>query len=156
MSAPIEIRLLDVEALTVVSRTTDAEYVALSYVIGPKPHQSRCTCEVPCTQLEHFPRTISDAIRFVRNIGKGFLWVDYLCITAKGDQLRDELSKMAQIYAKASFTLACLGPNNETPLPGVSVARRVPSGINVRGGRFEIHGGAIGHVISRGPHPKRG
>lgn len=53
------------------------------------------------------PRTIQDTIKVTRSLGLQFLWVDALCIIQDDkDDRQTELSKMAQVFARALVTIS--------------------------------------------------
>jgi len=89
------------------------EYVALSHCWGPPEHQplrllsknkASLTRSVPWDLLSAVFR---DAIRFCRQVGIPYLWIDSLCI--QQDSKEDwevEAAKMAQYYENALVTLS--------------------------------------------------
>lgn len=53
--------------------TPKYRYVALSYIWGPKPDESRASAS---GVLENLPRTIYDSIQVCKGLGHRYLWVD--------------------------------------------------------------------------------
>ena len=72
------------------------------------------------------PRTINDAIDFVRNMGYRFLWVDSLCIVQDDDsEKHDQISIMHKIYSAAYATIVQhTGNDANAGLPGVRLGSR--------------------------------
>lgn len=70
-------------------------------------------------------------------MGQRFLWADRYCIDQNNHALRaEQISSMDSIYEQAWLTLTCLGPDDQSGLPGVSLARHEPA--TVRLGEFDI------------------
>ncbi|KAH6980176.1 heterokaryon incompatibility protein-domain-containing protein [Fusarium venenatum] len=76
--------------------------------------------------LSVLPRTISDAVIVVRNLGYRYLWVDKLCIDQDcAIEKHAQVSLMDQIYGGAEITIvAAAGSDSEHGLPGVSSTLR--------------------------------
>ena len=64
---------LDIEDQGHVSTVATYQYVALSYVWGPKPDESRIS---QSGSWDNLPRTIDDSISVCRALGYRYLWVD--------------------------------------------------------------------------------
>ncbi|KPI37211.1 uncharacterized protein AB675_1527 [Cyphellophora attinorum] len=156
--AATKIRLLDCYSLAIVDATTDAEYVALSYVIGrSSSRQRRPEHATGRVTLEYAPRTIRDAIEFTKNLGKQYLWVDRYCIQYNDTiELRGELAKMASIFANAWATVVSLGSNCNEAIPGVSHERTVPFSTRTQHGTLGLDLGSLGTVISHTTYATRG
>jgi hypothetical protein len=156
--AATTIKLLDCYSLAIEDATTDAEYVALSYVIGRSPsRQRRPEHATGRVKLEYAPRTIRDAIEFTKNLGKQYLWVDRYCIQYNDPiELRDELAKMTSIFANAWATVVSLGSNCNEAIPGVSHERTVPFSIRTQYGTLGLDLGSLGTVISHSTYATRG
>lgn len=78
------IRLIDVEDRKIVpySEIQDPQYLCLSYVWGQR--------EMPVDiTLQDLPPTISDAMKFVRLLGKRYLWVDMVCSSLSSINIAD-------------------------------------------------------------------
>ncbi|KAK3328749.1 heterokaryon incompatibility protein-domain-containing protein [Apodospora peruviana] len=130
ISATRMIRVLDLELRQVVHITPDAKYVALSYVWGQLPmfKLKRDNVEFLSqtgsldTIRKHLPRTINDAIDFVRALGLRYLWVDALCLVQDDSQdVHDGIQSMNSIYHRSYFTIvAGSGANADAGLPAVS------------------------------------
>ncbi|KAH7194711.1 heterokaryon incompatibility protein-domain-containing protein [Fusarium oxysporum] len=71
--------------------------------------------------------TITDAMKFCRQIDLRFLWVDQLCIPQRPGSVDPEIHHMASIYSGATCTLVALsGTTFADPLPGVRPGTRHP------------------------------
>jgi hypothetical protein len=75
-------RLINVKTMTVVNCTwamiiSKPDYLCLSYVWGPKEQNIK----MRGSRLISVPRTIKDAIEFVRRLDKTYLWVDSVCLS---------------------------------------------------------------------------
>ena len=125
------IRLVDVEDYKVVSATSTERYLALSYVWGLnttplliRDNISQCSSLHGLKSLM-IPRTISDAIQFVRDIGERYLWVDSLCIVQDDDDdKQQQLPFMANIYSYAELVIvAAAGCDADAGLPGIRDTR---------------------------------
>ncbi|KAM3073192.1 hypothetical protein ACMFMG_008904 [Clarireedia jacksonii] len=99
-------RMIDVVDRTVVSYPQGCDYFALSYVWGGKS-PSPGALENKC-----LPRTIEDAIKVTKALGRRYLWVDALCIDQSPNltesQMKEkqkQLDMMATIYDCATVTL---------------------------------------------------
>ncbi|KAL8658661.1 MAG: hypothetical protein Q9202_007489 [Teloschistes flavicans] len=122
-------RLIDVERHCVVPYERQCNYIALSYVWGGI-ETVRCTkknrqdLEVDGALLRkeyRLPRTIKDAILFVKELGEKYIWVDSLCIVQddKHDQAI-QIAAMNEIYTSASLTIAAVsGGNADSGLAGM-------------------------------------
>lgn len=134
-----EIRLVDVHTRKVVSHPGEpCDYLALSYVWGGlRQHQFP-----PDTVLPKLPRTIEDAIVFVKRLRKRYLWVDSLCIDQvhEEDKLR-QISRMSLIYRGAYATIVALsGTNSNSGLPRVTSDNTMVSQLSCRVDDKEIVG----------------
>ncbi|KAK2124078.1 heterokaryon incompatibility protein-domain-containing protein, partial [Fusarium oxysporum II5] len=71
--------------------------------------------------------TITDAMKFCRQIDLRFLWVDQLCIPQRPGSVDPEIHHMASIYSGATCTLVALsGTTFADPLSGVRPGTRHP------------------------------
>jgi hypothetical protein len=97
------------------TKGSHAPYIALSYTWGDSP-----TVRVNSTTLGEYknevdvstlPRHVSDAVRFTRNMGLKYLWVDYLCIN-KDDptEVSEELDRFVDYYSNSSMVICALQP----------------------------------------------
>jgi len=117
----------------VTSTPLDEKYVALSYVWGQLPMFSLRGENVDFLSepgaLErvrlYLPRTINDAIDFVRALGTRYLWVDSLCLIQDDpEDVRQGLCLMNSIYRGSYFTIvAASGGDANEGLPGIDDAR---------------------------------
>ena len=84
--------LIDAKSRRLVPYSTQtSDYLALSYRWG-KTAQDYSFAGKPGEKVQPLPQTIEDALKFVKDIGQRYLWVDSVCI----DQ-SDEASKLRQI-----------------------------------------------------------
>jgi hypothetical protein len=125
---------IDIDRECVVTPDHSVPYVALSYVWGPvETLQARKENIDSLRRLgslsfegEHeIPATIQDAMKLCALTGQKYLWVDRVCIIQ--DDLENKgqhLNAMAEIYAKAEFTIvAADGSHADYGLSGMG--RRV-------------------------------
>jgi hypothetical protein len=106
--------LVDVHAQCLVDAPAECRYAALSYVWGRSPFFNLTKAYVaqlrqPGSLKEHarlVPKTISDSINFVRQIGERYLWVDSLCIVQDDrDQKHELIDNMDLIFSGALLTI---------------------------------------------------
>ena len=126
------IRLMDVQEYKIVDTSLTEKYVALSYVWGPNTKGVLVRDTISQYQSMQglkdvsIPRTISDAIQLVKDIGLRYIWVDSLCILQ--DDLHDkvgQLSLMTDIYRQATFVIvAAAGNDANAGLPGTKNSPR--------------------------------
>jgi hypothetical protein len=145
-SRPLSIILIDVIQYCLVESTTDARYLALSYVWGGVPqlmlsrkHWDQFSKPHSLLQQnklsEEIPLVIKDAIRLTGKLNERFLWVDSLCIFQDdSDSKHDQISHMSQIFQGAALTiLAVACKNASVSLPGVRAGTRAWSYKNLYG-----------------------
>jgi hypothetical protein len=94
-------------------------YVALSYCWGSKKFVTLNQATLAAFEAEiditTLPKTIHDAIQVTRSLGIPYLWVDSLCIVQDSpEDMEKELSKMSEIYMKASVTLSAASANDSS------------------------------------------
>jgi Heterokaryon incompatibility protein (HET) len=123
------ITVIDVVNACLVDVTSDARYVALSYVWGgPQPFRNTRARETELREphsisvsSKKIPKTIRDAIQVVAALGEVYLWVDSLCIVQ--DDMRKkatQIANMGNVYSQALLTIvAAYGDNADAGLPGV-------------------------------------
>jgi hypothetical protein len=99
-------------------------YAALSYCWGDRPHTSTTTSlnlgtRMESIPLDTLPATFTDAIKFCRDLGVRYLWIDALCIIQpmKGDPVghqdwESQSSIMGHVYGNAIFTIAAQGASS--------------------------------------------
>lgn len=112
----------------------NGRYIALSYVWGGVEQVETTMSNLKdfCvpgafSQIAHsIPKTIRDAMEFVKQLGEKFLWVDALCIIEDDSSTKQRMiDHMNVIYANAYATLfAASGDNAHVGLPGVSPSSR--------------------------------
>lgn len=128
-------RVIDLELECIVPETLDAKYVALSYVWGQLPmfrllrsnfaalsHQGGLAGVVGA-----LPRTILDAMQFVKSLGIRYLWVDALCLIQDDENdVEVGMEVMNSVYQESYFTIIAASGNDATSgLPGVRPASRM-------------------------------
>lgn len=130
------LRLIDVHQECIIETTTTCRYVALSYLWGHAANLRLST--VNYSELvgkpkaldrwsQFVPRTIQDAILFVRAIGERFLWCDSLCLVQNNpEDVGRGIQVMDLIYENALVTIvAASGYDANAGLPGVSPGTRL-------------------------------
>ncbi|KAF4445695.1 hypothetical protein F53441_10601 [Fusarium austroafricanum] len=92
-------------------------YLILSYCWGSTNASARTTyrnlqARLDRMDLSKLPRTVQDAIKLTRNMGKEYIWIDALCIEqAEDDQPGDwdnEASKVGDYYANAECLISAM------------------------------------------------
>jgi hypothetical protein len=93
------------------------DYMALSYVWGDSKPCIEKFGEIP----KVLPRTISDSIKVVKELGKNYLWVDSICINQFNlSQKMTQIDIMDTIYECAFATIIALdGKHADDGLAGV-------------------------------------
>lgn len=127
--------LIDVDQLCLVATTAECKYFTLSYVWGRVESFQTTVANLNELQqpnsLQHFekklPKTISDAIFLVRELGGHYLWVDQLCIPQDDAEFKSlELTAMADIYRYSYATIiAAQGSDVNGGLRGINAVPRV-------------------------------
>lgn len=133
----ISLIFIDVQDECLVSSSSHAKYFALSYVWGQvdmsKTFKSNYNERMKPQSLAtiSFPKTIKDAMAFVRLLDERYLWVDALCIVQDDDvQMSRDVPNMDIIYSQAFSTIVALsGTDADSGLPGVSAGTREPQKI---------------------------
>nr|XP_024393156.1 uncharacterized protein LOC112290744 [Physcomitrium patens] len=130
----LRFRVIDVQDRCIVPVSKNCEYVALSYMWGTTPMLLTLKSNIEMSSLPQgldkgpspLPRTISDAMELVGDIGQRYLWVDALCIIQndKKDQ-EHQIRNMDLVYGFASFTIiAADGDGADAGLVGVKDVSR--------------------------------
>ncbi len=108
----LHLRCIDVKSSTIVPVSSEARYLALSYVWGTAhselaEHLKGCIIGKNSTVVtESLPSTIRDAIRVTEQLGEQYLWVDSLCLNQNDPStLAAEIGLMDRIYERAVLTL---------------------------------------------------
>ncbi|PSS13341.1 hypothetical protein M430DRAFT_106035, partial [Amorphotheca resinae ATCC 22711] len=101
------ITLLDVHTRRLVQYPSadgqGCDYIALSYVWGSTPQQ---TISKTKALPENLPRTISNAMTAVNELGKRYLWVDSICIDQSNlTEKSNQIELMDLIYQGAFATI---------------------------------------------------
>jgi len=127
------LRLIDVVQGCLANVTESSGYVALSYVWGKAAHDSLradrsnlAAISLPGALHEGFDgkrisRTVADAMRFVRELGYRYLWVDALCILQDSiEEKRRLIHGMGHIYENAICTIVeAAGADADAGLHGI-------------------------------------
>ncbi|KAJ4993379.1 heterokaryon incompatibility protein [Stagonosporopsis vannaccii] len=130
VSSEVRPSFIDVERECVVTPDSVVPYVALSYVWGPvetlqalkeNVHELACPGSLSTSSDYNVPATIRDAIKLCALVGQKYLWVDRVCIVQDDFETKlEHLNAMAQIYAKAEFTIvAADGSHADQGLSGL-------------------------------------
>ncbi|KAK3346347.1 heterokaryon incompatibility protein-domain-containing protein [Lasiosphaeria hispida] len=118
------LRVVDVCNVKLVPLTKSMDYVVLSYTWEAATERSlqrnskeswhdRGLQEVE-SQL---PQTVQVAIKFVKDLGKRYLWIDSLCIVQDDDLDKQEnYSAIDRIFANSSLTICAVRPSYSDPL----------------------------------------
>ena len=103
------ISLIDVNSRQITSYPSQqCDYLALSYVWGVV-EQNMPNAGRPGTALTGLPRTVEDAMTFVKMLGKQYLWVDSVCIDQNNaDEKLQQMGIMSEIYLGAYATIVAL------------------------------------------------
>ncbi|RYP43988.1 hypothetical protein DL768_009500 [Monosporascus sp. mg162] len=94
-----------------------APYIALSYVWGGDSPSFRLNSSNLSKYKEEIDvstltQQISDAVRFTRNMGVRYLWVDALCIDQDNPtEVSEELDRFVQYYSNSSMVICALQPS---------------------------------------------
>tara|TARA_R110002003_G_scaffold351_2_gene18882 strand:- start:236 stop:820 length:585 start_codon:yes stop_codon:yes gene_type:complete len=132
-SLPSGFRVIDVYRRC-VTEIEDCDFLALSYVWGPKNNHSLVARTNNINELKidgsldvvALPQTIVDAMTICEHLQQRYLWVDRLCIVQ--DDLKDkmhQIGQMGHIYSSALFVIiAAHGDAANFGIPGVSRPRR--------------------------------
>jgi len=129
------LRLVDVANECLVELRGPCRYLTLSYVWGGV-NNVRLTSSNKTSLMKNgvlqtiwdmLPRTVQDAIEFVKALGERFLWVDALCLIQNDTvDMRSGIEVMDLIYEKAALCLiAAYGDSANAGLPGVSGGTRL-------------------------------
>jgi len=129
-------RVIDAENVCIVNAPKECRYLTLSYVWG-NVQTVKLFRENKHILMAHrgldsvwetLPRTIADAIEFVRLIGERYLWVDALCLIQNDpSDMKQGIFMMDQIYEESIATIiAASGQDAAFPLPGVQPDSRAP------------------------------
>ena len=133
-SATSNFRLIDLDLGCVTPAALDTRYVALSYVWGQRPmfrlRMDNFKKLSAAGSLEpirtEFPRTVNDAIDFVKAMGERYLWIDGLCLVQDDeDDVSLGIEMMNSIYHGSYFTIvASSGVDASSGLPGAGETAR--------------------------------
>ncbi|KAF5005593.1 hypothetical protein FDECE_8000 [Fusarium decemcellulare] len=128
---------IDVIQQCLVPASSDAKYFALSYVWGQVDMSKTLKANYHARQQPSallavpFPKTIRDAMTFVKSLGERFLWVDAICMVQDDkEQMARDIPNMDIVYGQAFATIVALEGNDaDAGLPGVSPGTRAPQRI---------------------------
>ncbi|RYP22912.1 hypothetical protein DL765_001370 [Monosporascus sp. GIB2] len=136
-SEPVEhMKVIDCQTFEIVERTSEMEYLALSYVwrlanddmvpLGGCAVEESSTGNLLPSEI---PRVIHNAMTVARDLGYRYIWVDQFCIDQKAleEHKKDQISKMDLIYSSAELTI--IAASTQGALPGVGTTRRIPQEI---------------------------
>ncbi|RYO87796.1 hypothetical protein DL764_008818 [Monosporascus ibericus] len=136
-SDPVKhMKVIDCETFEIVKRTSEMEYLALSYVWqlanDEMVHLGCCAVEESSTAIflpPEIPRVVHNAITVVRDLGYRYIWVDQYCIDQSGAEghIKEQLSEMDLIYSSAKLTI--IAASTQGALPGVGTTPRIPQEI---------------------------
>ena len=133
---PTSLLFIDVNYNCLISGSTEAKYLALSYVWGrtasfetTKTNVKSLCCPGALSAAgtwNALPTTIRDAIHLTKSLSFRYLWVDRLCIIQDdNDRKKTLLRAMPFIYANAHFTIvAAEGIDANHGLCGISCHRQ--------------------------------
>lgn len=131
---PTGFRLIDIAARRLVNPVGKCRFVALSYVWGRTPDNSKLLATVSNIRsleqdgglsLGKVSTSIEEAMQACTQLGERFLWADRLCII-QDDPLdkQQQITSMADIYALADFVLVITsGEGVDDPVPGINSPR---------------------------------
>lgn len=136
--------LIDVQKQCLVDAPVGCKYAALSYVWGREPffnlkksNVARLRRPGSIQELATLiPKTIADAIHFVRQIGERYLWVDSLCIVQDDrSQKHGLIDNMDLIFNGALLTIiAATGKDaNAGIFHGRTLQKTIASGLDLTG-----------------------
>jgi len=135
----ISLTCIDCLTRDLVQVDSHIEYLALSYVWGPPSLEEKEQNVGPMTKLPDrgVPEVIEDAMVFVRNLGKRYLWVDKYCIDQHdADAKHRMIQNMDHVYKAAYATIiAATGTDASSGLPGIGRLPRKSQPSAVAGNR---------------------
>ena len=104
-----EIRLIEVETRKVVKYPgPECDYIALSYVWGDVTQENYRLGDT----LKMLPKTLEDSLLFTKKLGKGYIWIDSVCIDQSDEQDKTtQIDRMWSIYRGAWITMVALSGN---------------------------------------------
>ncbi|KAI0112177.1 heterokaryon incompatibility protein-domain-containing protein [Nemania sp. FL0031] len=127
-------RCIDVEDMCITPVPITSQYVALSYKWGEckpflllKPNKDDLFAKDGLRRnWDSIPKTIQDAIDFVRSVDCRYVWIDQLCLIQDDDDDRGTgINAMDLVYEQAHFTIvAGSGVDANSGLPGVREGTR--------------------------------
>ncbi|KAF1987041.1 HET-domain-containing protein [Aulographum hederae CBS 113979] len=165
---PLSPILIDVKNAKLVQASSEARYIALSYVWGgvttfqtTKENYSDLQEDgALIATFRQLPAVIKDAISLVKALGERFLWVDSLCVVQNDPTIKhDQIRQMDRVYNRAILTIISLNGNNaQCRLPGIAPGTRplrdwYKSSQNGQTLRFQ--GGALDDLLGGTPYETR-
>lgn len=130
-------RCIDVEDMCITPVPLVSQYVALSYKWGEckpflllEPNKDDLFAKHGLRRnWSSIPKTIQDAIDFVRSVNCRYVWIDQLCLIQDDDDDRGTgINAMDLVYEQAYFTIvAGSGTDADSGLPGVKEGTRSSS-----------------------------
>ncbi|KAK0724858.1 heterokaryon incompatibility protein-domain-containing protein [Lasiosphaeris hirsuta] len=127
------LRVVDVGNVKLVPLTESMDYVVLSYTweaATERPLQRNFKDswhDLGLQEVEsQLPQTIRDAIKFVRNFGKQYLWIDSLCIV-QDDELdkRENYSVIDRIFANSALTICAVRSSFSDPMSTQGIGQHI-------------------------------
>ncbi|RLL98086.1 hypothetical protein CFD26_106585 [Aspergillus turcosus] len=119
-STPDWITVYDYRNKKAVSKQLPFQYIALSYVWGPKE-------EEPCLSDGSSPQVIEDVIKIAEQLEIPYVWVDSYCMEQHDPhKMQQQLNSMHRIYKNAYLTVVDgAGYSRHNGLYGISKQRNV-------------------------------
>jgi hypothetical protein len=108
----------DVKLIDEAHHLVPAEYVALSHCWGGKIPECVTTRETLHTRTQYIPynllpRTFRDAVKYTRDLGIRYLWIDSICVVQDDESdWRHEAAQMEKIYGNSTVILAAVHAAN--------------------------------------------
>ncbi|PVH74309.1 HET-domain-containing protein, partial [Cadophora sp. DSE1049] len=134
LSTPKDMRIIDLDSMSIVLAPENCRFCALSYVWGKVVEKWLTLTRENRSSLSNknalvgapLPRTVKDAMQLCVELGERYLWVDSLCIVQNDPMFqKQQIDIMDTIYAAAKFTIvAAAGNHANAGLPGISIWHR--------------------------------
>jgi hypothetical protein len=163
--------LIDVQQRCIVSASSQARFIALSYRFGDSA--SFCLTEKQLRDLrqdsaidrpdvlDKLPLTVKHAMFLTAALGERYLWADALCIVhGRSVGTAEQLGQMSAIYATALLTIVADDGDGLTGLRGLRGISTEPryiaqEHINFCGERLVLYDRAAHHITSKGAYHQR-
>ncbi|KAH7310281.1 heterokaryon incompatibility protein-domain-containing protein [Rhexocercosporidium sp. MPI-PUGE-AT-0058] len=135
LPTPTDMRIIDLESMSITPAPEGCRYCALSYVWGKitvtwltLTRENMASLSSKNALVGAFvPQTVQDAMKLCVELGERYLWVDSLCIVQNDPVFqKQQIDIMDTIYAAATFTIvAASGDHANAGLPGISTWSRI-------------------------------